>query len=83
LKMAKKQRSRFVLSVLGDVNSFNRNSGPVQRRTTFPAVSLGNGNIGPSTEEPHDQRTKLYQGLVGLLAYILTNIQPDVAQSHS
>jgi hypothetical protein len=81
--MAKKERSRFVLSVLEDGNPFDRNSGPVQKRTTYPAVSLGNGNIGPSTEEPHAQRTKLYQGLVGLLAYISTNTRPDVAQSHS
>jgi hypothetical protein len=54
-----------------------------QRSTTYPAVPLVDGNIGPSTEEPDEKRTKLYQELVGSLAYISTYTRPDVAQAHS
>jgi hypothetical protein len=54
-----------------------------QRSTTYPAVPLVDGNIGQSTEEPDDKRTKLYQELVGSLAYISTYTRPDVAQTHS
>jgi hypothetical protein len=49
----------------------------------YPAVPLVDSNIGPSTEEPDEKRTKLYQELVGLLAYISTYTRPDVAQTHS
>jgi hypothetical protein len=54
-----------------------------QRSTTYPAVPLVDGKIGISTEEPDDKRTKLYQELVGSLAYISTYTRPDVAQTHS
>ncbi|KAI1509646.1 Pol protein [Pyrenophora tritici-repentis] len=54
-----------------------------QRSTTYPAVPLADGNIGLSTEEPDNKRTKLYQELVGSLAYIATYTRPDVAQAHS
>jgi hypothetical protein len=54
-----------------------------QRSTTYPAVPLVDGNIGLSTEEPDDKRTKLYQELVGSPAYISTYTRPDVAQAHS
>jgi hypothetical protein len=46
-----------------------------QKSTTYPAVLLVDGNISLSTEEPDDKRTKLYQELVGLLAYILAYTQ--------
>jgi hypothetical protein len=49
----------------------------------YPAVPLVDGNIGPSTEELDNKRTKLYQELVGSLAYISTYTQPDVVQTHS
>jgi hypothetical protein len=54
-----------------------------QMSRAYPAVPLLDGNISPSTEEPDEQRTKLYQELVGSLAYISTYTQPDVAQTHS
>lgn len=54
-----------------------------QETAKSPIVPLVDGNIGPSTEEPEDQRTKLYQELVGSLAYISTCTRPDVAQTHS
>ncbi|KAI1663301.1 Pol protein [Pyrenophora tritici-repentis] len=54
-----------------------------QESTKYPAVPLVDGNIGLSTEEPDEQRTKLYQELVGSLAYIATYTRPDVAQTHS
>lgn len=54
-----------------------------QTSRAYPAVPLVDGNIGPSTEEPDDQRTKLYQELVGSLAYIATYTRPDIAQAHS
>jgi hypothetical protein len=41
-----------------------------QSSRAYPAVPLVNGSIGPSTEEPDEQRTKLYQELVGSLVYI-------------
>ena len=50
-----------------------------QRSTTYPAVPLVDGNIGLSTKEPDDKRTKLYQELVGSLAYISTYTRPNVA----
>ena len=53
-----------------------------QGSTKYPAVPLVDGKIGPSTEEPDEQRTKLYQELVGSLAYISTYTRPDVAQAH-
>jgi hypothetical protein len=53
-----------------------------QTSRAYPAVPLVNGNIGPSTEEPDEQRTKLYQELVGSLAYISMYTRPDVAQTH-
>jgi hypothetical protein len=54
-----------------------------QTSRACPAVPLVDGNIGPSTEKPDEQRTKLYQELVGSLAYISTYTRPDVAQTHS
>ena len=39
--------------------------------------------LPPSTEDPNSQRTKLYQQLVGSLAYIATFTRPDVARAHS
>ena len=55
----------------------------IARTSKYPAVPLVDGNIGPSTEQPDEQRTKLYQELVGSLAYISTYTRPDVAQAHS
>jgi hypothetical protein len=54
-----------------------------QTSRAFPGVPLVDGNIDPSTEEPDEQRTKLYQELVGSLAYISMYTQLDVAQTHS
>ena len=54
-----------------------------QRSITYPTVPLADGNIGLSTEEPYDKRTKLYQELVRSLAYISTYTRPDVAQTYS
>jgi hypothetical protein len=32
----------------------------IAQMSKYPAVPLLDGNIGPSAEEPDDQRTKLY-----------------------
>jgi hypothetical protein len=50
---------------------------------SMPSSTAGRWKYQPSTEEPDEQRTKLYQELVGSLAYISTYTQPDVAQTHS
>ena len=49
----------------------------------YPAVPLVENSLPLSLEEPHRQRTKLYQQLVGSLAYISTFTRPDVARAHS
>jgi hypothetical protein len=54
-----------------------------QTSRAYPVVPLVDGNIGPSIEDPDEQRTKLYQELVGSLAYISMYTRPDVAQTHS
>jgi hypothetical protein len=54
----------------------------IAQMSKYLAVPLVDGNLGLSTEEPDDKRTKLYQELVGSLAYISTYTRPDVAQTH-
>jgi hypothetical protein len=45
--------------------------------------TAGRSNVGPSTEEPDDKRTKLYQELVGSLTYISSYTRLDIAQTHT
>jgi hypothetical protein len=49
----------------------------------YPAVPLTESYLLPSVEEPDAERTREYQQLVGLLAYISTFTRPDVSRAHS
>ena len=49
----------------------------------YPDFPLKETILPPSTEEPNTERTKLYQQLVGSLAFISTFTRPDVARAHS
>jgi hypothetical protein len=49
----------------------------------YPDFPMKENFLPPSTEEPNSKRTKLYQQLVGSLAYIATFTRPDVARAHS
>ncbi|KAI0567911.1 Pol-like protein, partial [Pyrenophora tritici-repentis] len=49
----------------------------------YPAVPLVENSLAQSTEDTSNQRTQLYQQLVGSLAYISTFTRPDVARAHS
>ena len=48
----------------------------------FPDIPIDNNWLDPSDEEPNKERTKLYQQLVGSLAYIAVWGRPDVARAH-
>src|SRR5207248_4725012 len=48
-----------------------------------PEVPIKVNYLEPSTEEPSPARTKLYQELVGKLAYSTTMVRPDVARAHT
>ena len=47
-----------------------------------PDVPITENWLGPSNEEPDKERTKIYQQLVGSLAYIAVWGRPDVARAH-
>jgi hypothetical protein len=49
----------------------------------YPDFPMKENFLPPSSEEPNSKRTKLYQQLVGSLAYIATFTRPDVARAHS
>ncbi|KAF7568935.1 hypothetical protein PtrM4_113500 [Pyrenophora tritici-repentis] len=49
----------------------------------YPDFPIKENVLPPSTEEPNSKRTKIYQQLVGSLAYIATFTRPDVARAHS
>jgi hypothetical protein len=49
----------------------------------YPAVPLVESVLAQSAEETDHQPTRLYQQLVGSLAYISTFTRPDVARAHS
>jgi hypothetical protein len=49
----------------------------------YPAVPLTESYLPPSVEEPDTDRTRVYQQLVGSLAYISTFTRPDVSRAHS
>jgi hypothetical protein len=47
-----------------------------------PDIPIVDNWLDPSNEEPHAPRTKLYQQVVGSLAYIAVWGRPDVARAH-
>jgi hypothetical protein len=49
----------------------------------YPDFPIKENFLQPSTEEPNSKRTKLYQQLVGSLAYIATFTRPDISRAHS
>ncbi|KAI1590863.1 hypothetical protein PtrCC142_011888, partial [Pyrenophora tritici-repentis] len=49
----------------------------------YPAVPLVENSLAQSTEDTSNQRTQLYQQLVGSLAYITTFTRLDVVRAHS
>jgi hypothetical protein len=55
----------------------------LKSRGRYTAVPLLENSLTHSEEETNDQRTQLYQQLVGLLAYISTFTRPNVARAHS
>lgn len=48
----------------------------------YPDIPITENWLDPSNEEPSKERTKLYQQLVGSLAYIAVWGRPDVARTH-
>jgi hypothetical protein len=56
-----------------DINTSNRATG----------APLVEDYLEASTESQNDQRTRMYQQLIGSLAYISTFTRPDVARAHS
>ena len=49
----------------------------------YPDFPLKDNWLPKSSEEPNKERTKLYQQLVGSLAYLAACTRPDIARAHS
>jgi hypothetical protein len=52
-------------------------------KAVYPDVPLKENWLPKSTEPPNENRTKLYQELVGSLAYLASFTRPETARAHS